>query len=100
MTVPVPVTWSGERCDCCDFPVELCTKREEKARRVEALTHRKELMAQGWVLAAYPGKCARCGDPDGYQQRTLIRHYTGPGPEGHQVVGWVAECCATEVPVP
>lgn len=51
------------RCTCCDLPVASCGKALEDARRAAAAAERTVRLAfPGWVAAAWPGLCLRCGD--------------------------------------
>jgi len=74
-----------ERCVCCELPVESCGKRVEQLRRREAMLERQRQAAlPGAFPAAFPGWCARCGEPFG--KGTVLRRAGG-------VDGYVAGCC-------
>jgi hypothetical protein len=83
---------SGRRCECCDFAIEWCGKAAQDKERAATAAHRKAMLTQGWVPAAYPGSCVYC--EKFYDQRTLIRHYNGPTRRRKtSFTGWIAECC-------
>lgn len=51
------------RCDCCDLPVESCGRAAEQRQRANQRAERARLLAlPGALPAAYPGKCADCGE--------------------------------------
>lgn len=78
------------RCDCCDFPVDMCGKEAAKQQDAEAAERRKELVNRGWFLAKWPGTCAECGthfEPDEFIHAL-------PGGYGRKGSKYLAECCS------
>lgn len=52
----------GERCDCCDLPIETCGKVLEQAQAAEHRARVQRALAEpGAVAAAFPGTCP-CGE--------------------------------------
>lgn len=79
---------SGDRCDCCDLPVESCGKAIEKKRLKDAADEKTRLLTlPGFFEARYPGVCGHCGEH--FDAGTPIRNYQ---------YGWV--CCEEHVEPP
>lgn len=82
----------GERCECCDLPVESCGKAVEQAQRAEEKAERARLLRRGFIEARYDGRCANCGAF--LAVGSLIAHVSALG---HAVEGWIGECCAAAI---